>query len=404
LKEIENKAQNAYPEFRGLSEEDLSSLFDEFTLVPSHLNSKGSQNPDLDCELILGEGRDVKFPILMDHPIFVDATHIGAANKSVRIALAYGALLDNTPINLGFGMFPEEEKIANKFNEKFIMQWTSQRIGNDIETLSKTKAIVISLSVTSMGRLYSIEDFLDIVDEKGALIAAEIFGPNHHLDLDTKEDLKKHIDLLREVTDYNIPVMVKIPGENVYENTKSALFGEPDAVIIDSSINPFFTLSQNPGNYGTSLIATIPPAAKAFRAEKAKDDGIKLLVSGGIRSGADVVKAIALGVDGVGISEAAAVAMGCNLCGECFEFQCEKGMVTRDEGLKSRFKWKDAGKKLANYLAGTKLELEAALDHVGVDTVKDLNEKHIAALTYDSAAISGVKLVGYDRELPMWFH
>lgn len=404
MKEIENKTQNAYPGFRGILEEDLASLFDEFTLVPSQLDSVRSQNPESDCEVIIGEGRDVKFPLLLDYPIFLDATHIGKANKSVRIALAYGAFLEKIPINIGFGMFPEEEKIAKKFNDNFIMQWTKERIGNDLETLSKAKAIVITLSGSSLRRLYSLEDFLDVVDEKGSMIAAEIFGPNNHLDLDSKDDLKKHIGLLREVTDYKIPIMVKITGENVYENTKSALYGGPDAVIIDTSINPFFTLSQNPGNYGTSFIATIPPAAKAFRQEKAKDDGIKLLVSGGIRNGSDVIKAIALGVDGVGISEAAAVAMGCNLCGECFEFQCEKGIVTRDEGLKSRFKWKDAGKKLANYLSAIKLEIEVVLDQVEVDSVKDLNEKHIAAITYDSAAISGVKLVGYDKELPMWFH
>jgi glutamate synthase domain-containing protein 2 len=404
LKEIENKAQNAYPEHRGLLEEDLSTLFDEFTLVSSPVDSARSQNPDLDCEVIIGEGRDVKFPILMDYPMFMDAVHIGKANKSVRIALAYGSFLEKIPINIGFGMFPEEEKIATKFNENFIMQWTRQRIGNDLETLSKAKAIVISLSGSTLRRLHSPEDFLDVVDEKGSLIAAEIFGPNHHLDMGSKDDIKKHIELLREITEYKIPIMVKIPGENVYENTKSALFGEPDAVIVDTSMNPFFTFSTNPGNYGTSLIATIPPTQKAFRQEKAKDNGIKHLVTGGIRSGADIIKALALGVDGVGISEAAAVAMGCNLCGECFEFQCEKGMITRDEGLKSRFKWKEAGKKLANFLSATKLEMEMELDHVGADSVKELNERHIAALTYDSAAISGVKLVGYDKELPMWFH
>jgi glutamate synthase domain-containing protein 2 len=402
LKGIESKAKSGYPELRGFGEEDLASLLEEFTLVPSSVGQ--NINSDLDMEVIIGEGRDVKFPLLLSHPLFVDSCHIGKVNKSVRVALAYGALLENIPINVGYGLYPEEEKVAKKFNEKFIMQWTPQRLGNDINTLSKAKAIVINLSVPSHSRMYSLDEFLDVVDEKGGLIAAETFGHQPHLDLETAADLKKHVELLREATDYVSPVMVKIPCENVYGTTKAALTSECDAVIIDTSVNPYSTLSIRNGDYGTSTVASIPPAQKAFRELKAKKKGIKLLVTGGFRNGADILKMIALGVDSVGISESATVALGCNMCGDCYELQCEKGIVTRDEALKTKFKWKGAGKQLANFISATKLEMEVLMDYMGVSSVKDINEKNVLALTYDSAAISGVKLVGYNRELPMWFH
>jgi hypothetical protein len=404
VKEIEDKARDGYPQLRGLGEDDLSSLFDEFTLVGSSSTPILSSQSELDTEVIVGEGRDVKFPLLLTYPYFIDAANIGLANKSVRIAMAFGALLEKVPINIGYGMYPEEEKIAKKFNENFIMQWTHQRIGNDLETLSKAKAIVISLSYLSSNRLFNFDDFMDVVDDKGGLFAARTFGPQRHLDLETAEDLKNHVELIREATEYKLPVMVKVTGVNVYENTKSALFADCDAVIVDTSMDPFTTLSINGGNFGTSLIAAIPPALKAFRGEKAGKKGIKLFVTGGIRNGADIVKAMALGVDGVGLAESSAVALGCNLCGECFDFQCDRGMITRDESLKSRFKWKEAGKKLANFLSAIKTETEVLLDYVGVSSISELNEKHIMALTYDSAAISGVKLIGYDRALPMWFH
>ncbi len=113
---------------------------------------------------------------------------------------------------------------------------------------------------------------------------------------------------------------------------------------------------------------------------------------------------MALGADGVGLSESAAVSLGCTLCGECPHLTCDKGITATDEALKTNFKWKEAGKGLANFIAAIKLEMEVLMDHVGVSSVSDLNERHIMALTYDSAAISGVKLIGYDRELPMWFH
>jgi hypothetical protein len=402
LREIEIKAKSGYPELRGLGEEDLASLLEEFTLVPSSVSH--NIQSDLDMEIIIGEGRDVKFPLLLSHPIFVDSGLVGKVNKSVRIAMAYGALLEKIPINIGDGLFPEEEKVAAKFSDNFIMQWTPQRISNDVETLSKAKAIVISLMAPYHSRMYTLDEFLDVLDEKGGLIAAQTFGPQPHLDIETQEDLKKHVDLLREVMEYKVPIMVKIPKENVYNNTKVALASQCDAVIVDNSVDPFSTMTVMNGDYGTATVSSVPPAAKAFREAKAHNEGVKLFVVGGFRNGADVLKMMALGADGVGLSESAAVALGCTLCGECPQLTCDKGITTTDEGLKTNFKWKEAGKGLANFIAAIKLEMEVLMDHLGVSSASDLNERHIMALTYDSAAISGVKLIGYDRELPMWFH
>ena len=198
--------------------------------------------------------------------------------------------------------------------------------------------------------------------------------------------------------------MVKIPPQSVYENTKTVIEAEPDAVIIDTSINPFSTLASVNGTFGTTLLGSVAPAQRAIKALDAKKKGIKLLVLGGFRNGADIIKILSLGVDAVGISESAIVAMGCDLCGECYIGRCERGMATKDPRLKSNFNWKTAGKKLSNYLKTTKSELEILMDYIGVADVKDLDPSHIAALTYDTAAISGIKLIGYDRELPMWFH
>jgi glutamate synthase domain-containing protein 2 len=402
LRGIENKAKSGYPELRGLGEEDLASLLEEFTLVPSSVGQ--NLDSDLDMEMIIGEGRDVKFPLLLSYPLFIDSCHIGKINKSVRIALAYGALLEGIPINTGYGLYPEEEKVAKKFNENFIMQWTPQRLGNEIDTLSKAKAVIVNLSIPYNSRMYTLDEFLDVVDEKGGLIAAETFGHQPHIDLETASDLQKHVELLREATDYKFPIMVKIPSENIYGTTKAALSSDCDAVIIDTSLNPYSTLSVMNGDYGTTTVSSIPPAIKAFKEAKAPKKGIRLLVTGGFRNGADILKMIALGADGVGLSESAAVALGCNLCGECYELQCKKGIMTKDEALKTKFKWKEAGKQLANFISATKLEMEVLMDYIGVSSINEVAERHIMALTYDSAAISGVKLMGYDRELPMWFH
>lgn len=406
MEEIEKKARSGKPGLRGLMEEDLASILDEIAIISSGTNeSLGFKEPkEMDTEVIIGEGRDVRFPLLLRHPIFVDAGPMKNVNKSVRTALAYGASITKTPINIGEGMLPEEKKIEKKFKSDFILQWSPMRIGIDMSTMGKAKAVVINLNYTNSGVIYPQNEILNILQGKGGLVGAEILGPSRHLDILAAEDLKKHVELLREATEYKIPIMIKIPSQDVYEGTKTAIEANSDAVIIDTSTDAFSTLSSINGTFGATLMGSIPPAKKAFKGTKAKDKGIKLLVSGGFRNANDAVKVMAMGADAVGIAEGAVVALGCNLCGECHLGECERGIATKDLDLKSRFNWKSAGKALGNYLKATKKEMEVLLGVAGVSSIRDLESRHIMALTYDAAAITGIRLTGYDKELPMWFH
>lgn len=406
MEEIQKKAKSGKLSLRGLSEEDMASILDELAIVPSSISDTlaSDAQKDISTEVIIGEGRDVKFPLLFGSPIFLDSGTITSANKSIRIASAYGCGLAKTPINIGEGMLSEEVKIAKKFKCNLMTQWSPLRIGIDEDTLSTAKAIVIDLTFAYRSSYYQGEDIFDKIEGKNGLIDAEALGPARHLDIESAEDLKGHVTLLREATEYNIPIMVKIPQEGVYEGTKAALDAECDAVIINTSLNPFSTLTSTGGTFGTTLMGSIPPAVRAFKTKDAKKKGIKLLISGGFRNGSDIVKILALGADAVGIVEGGLIAMGCILCGECHLGKCKIGMATKDSKLRSKFDWKIAGKSLANYLKATKNEMDILLNYMGVEDVRELDTKHIIALTYDAAAICGIKLTGYDRELPMWFH
>ncbi len=406
MKEIEQMADSGTPVLRGLIEEDMASILDELVIVPSPAKDTltSEEKKESTCEVIIGEGRNVQFPLLLTHAIFLDSTKVASVNKHLRIAMAFGAGIADTPVNVGEGLLLEEKKIAKKFNSNLLLQWSPTRIGTDINCLERSKAVIIDLAIQRHFAPFSSDMILERAQGKGGLIDSEILGPAYHLDLDTPSDIKKQVELLREATEYNIPVMVKIPQQSVYENTKIVIEAEPDAIIVDTSINPFSTPASLSGNFGATLLGSVAPAQKAFKGSDARKKGIKLLVLGGYRNGADIIKILSLGVDAVGISESAIVAMGCNLCGECHTGRCEQGLATKESRLRSNFNWKTAGKKLSNYLNAVKSEMELFMDYIGVAELKDLNTGHIAALTYDTAAISGVKLIGYDRELPMWFH
>lgn len=403
MEEIELKVKTGKPGLRGLKKEDMASKLDELALMPSVIPETISSK-EKNTEVIIGEGRDLKLPLILSHPFFIDTNHFAKVNKSVRLALAYGASISKIPINIGEGILPEEERIAKKFKGDFLLQWSPLRIGIGPKTLGKVRAMVIDLSGSHRTKMYSLNELFDRMQGKDGLVKGDVLGPFGHLDIETSKDLEKHVELLREATGYELPIIVKIPPWKVYEGTKSAINAQADAVIIDSSLDPFSTPSTIEGTLGGSLLGSVPPALKAFKTSNARKKGVKLLVSGGFRNGSDIVKILALGADAIGIVESAAIAIGCNLCGECYGGKCDKGISTRVQQLKSNFDWKIAGKKLANYIMATKKEIEILMDFIGVEDIGDISNGHIMALTYDVAAISGVKLVGYDRELPMWFH
>ena len=230
MEEIENKARSGKPGLRGLSEEDMASILDEIAITSSGIDETlGFKEPkEMDTEVIIGEGRDVRFPLLLRHPIFVDAGPMKNVNKSVRTALAYGASITKTPLNIGEGMLPEEKKIEKKFKSDFILQWSPMRIGMDMSTIGKAKAMVIDLNYTDSGGIYPPNEILDSVQGKGGLVSADILGPSRHLDIMAAKDLKKHVDLLREATEYKIPIMVKIPSQDVFEGAKTAIEANAD--------------------------------------------------------------------------------------------------------------------------------------------------------------------------------
>ena len=406
MEQVEQNAKSGETGFRGLADEDMASMWDELILSPSLSFEIVGQKEEskTEIEVIIGEGRDVKFPLLLSHPIFLDSNPMGKVNKSVRIALAYGAGITKTPINIGEGILPEESRISKKFDGDLILQWSPLRIGLDSNIIDKAKAMVIDIRRVNHPKKHTQGELLERIQGKEGLIGGEVLGPMRHLDIYSPDDIKKHVELLREATGYDPPIIVKIPPANVYEGTKAALKADADAVIIDSSLDPFSTLDSINGTYGGLLMGSIPPAVKAFKAASAQKKGVKLLVSGGFRNGADIVKALALGVDACGIVESATMAIGCNLCGECYNGNCESGIATKDQQLRTKFSWKIAGKHLANQINATKNDIELLLNYLGIQDIKNLNQKHITALTYDAAAITGVKLIGYDRELPMWFH
>jgi len=125
-------------------------------------------------------------------------------------------------------------------------------------------------------------------------------------------------------------------------------------------------------------------------------DEVNLVISGAIRNGADIAKALALGADAVAISTGVLVAMGCRMCGLCSTGRCPRGIATQDPALRRRIRVDDAAQRVENYLNATIEELEMFTQLSGKTCTGNLERDDLRALNADAAAIAGVKLVGTD--------
>jgi hypothetical protein len=182
-------------------------------------------------------------------------------------------------------------------------------------------------------------------------------------DLSTAEGVElkpvdfKEIELLKEVTEHKKTIIVRIPPFDLYENVKNTIKAKPDVIAIDCSRFP--------------VTGVFGPMLKAL--DEAKEKNIKLLILANLRSAEDAVKTLALGADGIG-----------------FFYKEGHGDINA------------SSTDVSNFIKKMNEEIKNITASVGHDSINGLNRNDLMALTYDAAAVTGVKLIGYDRILPMW--
>jgi glutamate synthase domain-containing protein 2 len=160
---------------------------------------------------------------------------------------------------------------------------------------------------------------------------------------------------------------------------------------------------------GIPTLAAVRLAVQALE-ELGLHRQVQLIISGGIRTGADVAKALALGADAVSIGTAALIAMGDNSPehGEAYrslgsaagfydDWQAgldPAGISTQDDDLAAGFDPVLGGRRLANYLRVLTLETQTLARACGKSHVHNLEPEDLVALTVEAAAMAGVPLAG----------
>ena len=238
-----------------------------------------------------------------------------------------------------------------------------------------------------------------------------------HPDWTGPDDLEIKIRELREITDWQVPIYIKVGATRTRYDVALAIKAGADVVVVDGMQGgTAATQDCFIENVGIPTLAAVRQAVDALK-ELDMHRKVQLVVSGGIRSGADVAKALALGADAVSIGMAALMALNCNAplyeedykalgtapgqCDRCHTGRCPVGVATQDPTLEARLDPDAAGRRLRNYLSTLTLECQMLARACGKSHVHNLEPEDLVALTIEAAAMARVPLAGTDW-IPGW--
>ncbi|MCW1920670.1 FMN-binding glutamate synthase family protein [Rhodobacter sp. KR11] len=355
--------------------------------------------------------RFAKNPIHLDIPVTIAGMSFGALSGPAKEALGRGASAAGTSTTTGDGGMTEEERGHSK---TLVYQYLPSRYGMNPDDLRRCDAIEVVvgqgakpggggmlLGQKISDRVANMRNLPKGIDQRSACRHPDWTGP---------DDLEIKILELREITNWEKPIYIKIGGARPYYDTALAVKAGADVVVLDGMQGgTAATQDVFIENVGMPILACIPQAVKALQ-DLGMHRKVQLIVSGGIRSGADVAKAMALGADAVAIGTAALIALGDNdpaleaeynklgttagAYDDWHEGKDPAGITTQDPALFSRFDPVLGGRRLKNYLKVMTLEAQTIARACGKNHLHNLEPEDLCALTIEGAAMAGVPLAG----------
>ena len=363
-------------------------------------------------DVVLGT-RFAKNPLRLKIPITIAGMSFGSLSAQAKEALGRGATIAGTSTTTGDGGMTPEERGQS---EMLIYQYLPSRYGMNPDDLRKADAIEVVVGQGAKpgggGMLLGLKISERVAEMRNLPQGIDQRSACRHPDWTGPDDLEIKISELREITDWGKPIFIKIGGARPYYDTALSVKAGADVIVIDGMQGgTAATQEVFIEHVGQPTLACIRPAVKALQ-ELGMHRKVQLIVSGGIRNGADVAKALALGADAVSIGTAALVALGDNdpeleeeyqklgttagAYDDWHEGRDPAGISTQDPELSKRLDPVLAGRRLANYLKVMTLEAQTIARACGKSHVHNLEPEDLVALTVEAAAMAQVPLSGTD--------
>lgn len=415
--DIHTKAELGRYRIRGFSqlrERPLPSL-DDLTFLPCTLTRIPLEGYREKCntQTVLGT-RFAKKPIVNEIPVMITGMSFGALSYNAKVALGRGATAAGTSTSTGDGGMLRAERENSK---TLIYEVLPSRYGFDVHDLLVADAIELTIGQGAKpgtgGLLLGSKVSDTIAQQRDLPPGVDQRSPARHPDWLGPDDMIIKIEELREATDGQVPIFVKMGATRVFDDVRLAWKAGADVVVVDgmeggTGASPDLLLEHT----GIPTLAAVCEARAALEDVGAYGK-MQLIIAGGIRSGADAAKALALGADAVYIGTAALIALNCNKplyisdyhalgtephhCHHCHTGRCPVGITTQDPELMKRLPIDEAAERVENFLHAMTLEIQMIARACGKSDVHDLEPEDMRALTLESSMITGLPLVGTRR-------
>lgn len=412
MAEIRRAADTGIYDIRGFGAKRKVPHFDDLLFLGASMSRYPLEGYRETCNtsVVLGD-RFAKKPIKLDIPVTIAGMSFGALSANAKEALGRGASIAGTSTTTGDGGMTPEERGQSKH---LVYQYLPSRYGMNPDDLRKADAIEVVLGQGAKpggggmllgqkitDRVAKMRNLPKGIDQRSACRHPDWTGP---------DDLAIKIQELREITDWQVPIYIKVGATRTYYDVKLAVKAGADVIVVDGMQGgTAATQDVFIEHVGIPTMAAIPQAVQALQ-EMGMHRKVQLIVSGGIRNGADVAKCMALGADAVAIGTAALVALGCNdprweedyqkigsAAGFYDDYQEGKdpaGISTQDPELMKRLDPIAAGNRLANYLRVLTLEAQTLARACGKNDLRNLEPEDLVALNVEAAAMARVPLAG----------
>lgn len=366
--------------------------WDNIQIITAQLANKPLlDDEEVDTELIIGP--KAKKPLKLKIPIFVSDMSFGALSEEAKIALAKGAELAGTGICSGEGgMLPEEQQN----NSRYFYEFASAKFGWNIENVKNVQAFHFKggqgAKTGTGGHLPGEKVKGKIAKVRGLEEGKAAISPSTFPDLTTPADFKNLADEVREVSG-GIPIGFKLSAQHIEEDIDFALEASADYIILDGRGGG---TGSAPNIFKNNIsVPTIPALARARKhLDKIGAKDITLIITGGLRTESDFVKALALGADAIAIANSAIQAIGCLGMRACHTNNCPVGIATQKEDLRARIIIDQSAKQLQNYLEATAELMKVLARACGHKSLGNFSLTDLTTLKKNMAELSGVKFGG----------
>ena len=369
--------------------------WDDVQIMVAQLHRKPlMEDVNVNTKLVIGP--ECNKPLELDIPLFVSDMSFGALSEEAKIALAKGAELAGTGICSGEGgMLPEEQQA----NSRYFYELASAKFGYDETVLEKVQAFHFKggqgAKTGTGGHLPASKNIGKIAQVRNIPEGEPAISPPTFADMETPADFKRFADRVRELSG-GIPVGFKLSANHIERDIEFALQASADYIILDG---------RGGGTGAAPLlfrdhisVPTIPALSRArhYLDKQGVNGKVTLVITGGLRTPSDFIKALALGADGVAIANSAMQAIGCVAARICHSNNCPAGIATQKPELRQRLHIDSSALRLANFFNSSAELIKVMARACGHTDVSQFNNNDLATFNLTLAQLSGIEFSGFD--------